>query len=78
MDKGKLPKGGSNKGKRQIRGGTVKKRTYRLQPDGLPDAGVGGVEDSTGPSGRVDALLSHRMVGKLCSTTKQEALVRLE
>ena len=46
------------------------KKTHRLQPDSLPDARVGSIEDPTGTPGRMDALLAHWVVRKLCSTIR--------
>ena len=67
---GDTNRGALQKGK-GTREGKEKKRTHRLQPDSLPDARVGGVEDSTGAPGRVHALLAHWMVRKLCNTRHQ-------
>ena len=56
--------------------GTERRKTHRFQPDSLPDAGGGSVEDSAGTPGGVDALLPHRVVRKLC-TTVQGMVMRL-
>ena len=70
MDKGKVLNSGANKGNKTSGRGTVNAKTHRLQPDSLPDARVGGIENPTGPPGRMNALLAHWMVRKLCNTAR--------